>query len=99
MVVFIRDERSHQLNNSVGVSASDIAEAVRTELTPELAHILTLENNPGLTPTQATMLLEIYNIFGLDPTKPLVVTNISRTAGDIAQSIVTDDTQTVLTRV
>jgi hypothetical protein len=52
----------------------------------------------GLTPTQSTMLLELYQIFGLDPTKPLTVTNTSRTAGTIAQTIVSDSNSTVLTR-
>ena len=52
----------------------------------------------GLTPTQSTMLLELYQIFGLDPTKPLTVTNTSRTAGTISQTIVSDSNSTVLTR-
>lgn len=82
-----------------GPTAEQIANQVRTELTPELAHILTLENNPGLTPSQATMLLELYAIMGLDPTKPLVVTNLSREAGDIIQSIDTNDDRTILNRV
>lgn len=78
-------------------SANVIAEAVRVELTPELEHILTIENT-GLTSTQATMLLEMYNLLGLDPTKPLIVTNTSRTAGNISQSISTSSTETVVTR-
>lgn len=74
-----------------------IAEQVRTELTPELAHILTLQNT-ALTPTQATMMLEMYELLGLDPTKPLIVTNNSRSAGDISQTIATTPTQTTVTR-
>lgn len=80
-------------------SAVDIADAVRTELTPELDKIMMLESNPGLTPTQATMLLEMYELLGLDPTKPLVVTASTRSAGDIAQIIQTDSNSTVVTRV
>ena len=80
-------------------SAESIASAVRTELNPELTHILTLENNSGLTGTQATMLLEMYELLGLDPTKPLVVTQADRTAGAINQSIYTDSNQTIVTRL
>jgi len=83
---------------TVSPTATDIAAEVRVELTPELAHILTLENNSGLTPTQATMLLELYNIMGLDPTKPLVVTNTARTAGDVVQTIDTNTTTTIVQR-
>ena len=101
------DANSTQLSNiwsSVQViqaqpapSANAIAEAVRVELTPELEHILTIENT-GLTPTQATMLLEMYNLLGLDPTMPLIVTNTSRTAGNISQTISTSSTETVVSR-
>lgn len=80
-------------------SAADIADAVRTELTPELSHLLTLQNGQGLDSTQATMLLEIYRLYGLDPTKPLIVTQTSRTAGTISQNIATNQSQTVVTRV
>jgi hypothetical protein len=77
-----------------------IADEVRVELTPELTHVMTLENNPGLTPTQATMLLELYAIMGLDPLKPLVVTQTQRTAGSgITQTINTNTTATAVTRV
>lgn len=52
----------------------------------------------GLTPNQATMLLEMYELLGLDPTKPLVVTETSRTVGSINQTILTDTSQTIITR-
>jgi hypothetical protein len=52
----------------------------------------------GLTPAQSTMLLELYNIMGLDPTKPLLVTNTSRVAGDIVQTIDTNTTSTTVQR-
>lgn len=42
----------------------------------------------SLTSTQATMLLEMYRILGLDPTRPLIVTPTSRDAGaEISQTI------------
>lgn len=82
-----------------GPDAATIADQVRTELSPELAHILTLQNNPGLTSPQATMLLELYQIFGLDPTKPLTVTDFVRSAGPINQTITTDTSHTVVQRI
>lgn len=78
--------------------ASTIATAVRTELTPELSKIMAMESNPGLTPTQATMLIEIYALMGLDPTKPLVVTESGRTAGNISQAINSTPSETIVTR-
>lgn len=78
-------------------NANVIADAVRVELAPELAHIMTLSNT-ALTPAQTTMLLEMYTLLGLDPTKPLIVTNTARTAGNIAQTISTSSTETVVTR-
>jgi hypothetical protein len=53
----------------------------------------------GLTGTQATMLLEMYQLLGLDPTKPLIVTLNNRSAGTINQTIVSDVMNTVVTRV
>lgn len=61
-----------------------------------------LQNAGGLTPTQQTMLVEMYNLLGLDPTKPLLVTDTSRVVGDgseISQTITSTPTQTTVTRV
>lgn len=81
-------------------TAVEIAEEVRTELTPELTHILQVPTtSSSLSPTQATMLLEMYTLLGLDPTKPLVVTPNSRTAGTISQGIATDQFSTQVQRV
>lgn len=91
------DSKVQTLSN--GPTAAAIADQVRTELTPELIHLMTLQNNTGLTPTQATMLLEMYDLLGLDPTKPLTVTNTARTAGTINQTISTSPTSTVVTRI
>ncbi len=52
----------------------------------------------GLTAGQATMLLEMYELLGLDPTKPLVVTDTARMAGSITQQITTTPTETVVIR-
>jgi hypothetical protein len=57
------------------------------------------ETASGLTSPQATMLLEMYTLLGLDPAKPLVVTETARVAGTISQSIVTNSTQTSVIRV
>jgi hypothetical protein len=83
--------------NTLETEISNVPSAVRTELTPELTHILLLEN--GLTPAQATLLTEIYTLYGLDPTKPLIVTDTSRTAGPgITQTINSNSSSTTITR-
>lgn len=72
---------------------AQIATAVRQELDVEMTRI-----NTHLTDAKFTMLMELYDLMGLDPTKPLVVTNTSRTAGAISQTIVTNTNQTTMTR-
>lgn len=52
----------------------------------------------GLTTNQATMLLEMYQLLGLDPTKPLLVTDYARSAGDINQTITTSASETIVHR-
>lgn len=53
----------------------------------------------SLTNTQSNMILEIYRLYGLDPTRPLVVTETSRSAGaEIQQSITGNTVQTTVTR-
>ena len=78
-------------------TAAQTADAVRAELAPELAQVAALQN--GLTSNQATMLLEIYQLYGLDPTIPLIVTANSRTAGSIVQTLNTNTESTTVTRV
>ena len=87
-------------NRSLSVSGvSAISTAVRTELDTELDHLLALQNGQGLNTTQATMLLEIYRLYGLDPAKPLVVTQSNRSAGaEIMQSITGNESVTTITR-
>ena len=52
----------------------------------------------GLSENQATMILEMYELLGLDPTKPLIVTDTFRSAGDITQTISTSATETIVSR-
>lgn len=87
-------------NGSSNLSASDIVAAIKSELSTELTHLMTLQNGSGLNSAQATMLLEIYRLYGLDPTKPLIVTDTFRGAGsEIQQTIQSNQSQTVITRV
>lgn len=88
-----------RLDVAVGTrpDASTVASSVRVELAPELAKINTQVD--GLTSNQLTMLLEIYQLYGLDPTKPLVITDTSRTTGTIAQNIQSTPSQTTVTRI
>lgn len=71
---------------------------IRLELEPELKHIMVLQNGMGLDSPQALMLKEIYNLYGLDMTKPLVVTKTSRVAGDINQTIDSNESRTIISR-
>lgn len=52
----------------------------------------------GLDSNQARMLLEMYTLLGLDPANPLMVTNTTRAAGDISQSITSSPSETIVTR-
>ncbi len=56
--------------------------------TAQAQGINTSSSPAGLTTAQEAKLLEIYALMGLDPTKPLVVSPSSRSAGDnISQTI------------
>lgn len=86
------------------LNSNSVSVAVWDEQTSK--HILSgsfgeaVSQTSGLTTNQSTMLLEIYELYGLDPTKPLIVTNTSRDVGvDISQTIVSDANQTTVTRV
>jgi hypothetical protein len=75
---------------------------IRTPVQANLDATITSRAEPGdemtLTPTQSTMLLEIYRLYGLDPTKPLVVSTSARkvpaSGSDIDQTI-TDNSGTI----
>lgn len=79
--------------NGSSIDAGQVASAVRAELTPELTRI-----NANLTDAQATMLLEIYRLLGLDPAAPLVVSDTLMSAGSVALDIVSNASQTSVTR-
>lgn len=88
------------VGSSGGATADDIAKAVRTELSTELSHLMVLQNGMGLSSAQATMLLEIYALYGLDPSKPLIVTDASRSAGaEISQQITSNPSTTTIQRL
>lgn len=53
----------------------------------------------GLTDNQAIMLSEIYSLYGLDPTKPLIVTENTREVGSIYQAIDNVSVSTTVTRL
>ena len=88
-----------------GPSTVQIAQAVRSELSTELsridAPISSIQSGSGgaLTVPQSTMLLEMYELLGLNPHKPLIVTQTSRSAGDIMQSIASSASDTIVSRM
>lgn len=90
------DSNSTRLSN-IQSSISALPDAIRSEIQPELTKIMLMES--GLTETQAVMLSEIYKLYGLDPTKPLIVTHSHRTAGDIVQEINSNASGTTITRL
>jgi len=74
------------------------AKAVRAELSPELIHLVSLQN--GLTAGQSTMLLELYRLMGLDPTRPLYVDRNSRTVlPEIVQTLDDNTNRTIVQRI
>ncbi len=84
-------------NADVTVSSVVTASYVETvgnpvQIAPGQTVTASLDSNTvvtaSLTTAQETMLLEVYRLLGLDPTRPLVVSPTSRTAGsEISQSI------------
>lgn len=83
-------------------SASSLSEAtVQSALTAQgyttsrasnLDYLNTHISSGSLTPSQANMLLELYQLMGLDPSKPLIVSLTERTAGaSIHQTIETNN--------
>ncbi len=106
LVLIANRTADHATGSNVGSapSTAQIASAIRSELSPELARIdvpissLQSNANGGLTAVQSQMLLEMYELLGLDPTKPLVVTSTSRTAGSIHQTINSSSTETLVMR-
>lgn len=69
--------------------------AAASNTTGTMGELLNAAGSGGLASEFQTILRELSILAGLDPTKPLVVTATSRTAGDIEQTI-TDASGTVM---
>lgn len=63
-----------------------------------MGELLNAAGSGGLSSEFQTILRELSVLAGLDPTKPLVVTATSRTAGDIEQTIADTGSVTTVTR-
>ncbi len=75
-----------------------IATAIREEFAQEVVHLISLQN--GLTEAQSIMLIELYRLMGLDPTRPLYVSRQTRTVlPEIRQTIEDNNIRTIVTRV
>lgn len=86
------------VSTAVPVVTGDLS-AVQSQLST-IQSSITDDQTSKLTAAQETMLMEIYSLMGLDPTKPLHVTGNARTAGeDISQVIDVDgEGNTTVTR-
>ena len=101
----------NSIDTELGLVAGDVTniENIVTDINNTVnqinANVTNIENiltstGGGLTVQQATQLRELYEVFGLDPSKPLVVTLDARTAGaNLSQSIATTASQTTVTRI
>lgn len=75
------------------------AVAAANDLPGSMGELLNASGAGGLSPSQATMLLELWRMRGLDPAAPVTVTVTSETAGTIELTITGDGTTTsTLTR-
>lgn len=63
------------------VQAALTAQGYTTSRSAKIDNLDATVSSVALTPTQQTMLLEMYRLLGLDPTKPLVLTDTSRSVG------------------
>lgn len=82
-----------------GIDQATVQAAMTAQgYTPSRAENLDEIGQGSLTDAQATMLLEMYKLMGLDPTKPLVVTASSRRVpanGSEINQTISDDAGTV----
>ena len=62
------------------------------------AGLIQVVSGSGLSAEQATMLNELWRIHGLRAGEPLQVTDVSRTSGDISQTITDDGTTSTVSR-
>jgi hypothetical protein len=87
------------------LTAAGIAAAVWNALQADhiaggtMGEALNTAGSGGLSPAQAAMLRELFELHGLDPAKPLVVSPTARTAGDLAQTVAEAAGTTTVTRV
>lgn len=84
--------------NGTDIVEKDVraAQVIKESMNDEIDHLMSMEN--GLTPTQIIKLNELYDLMGLDPSKPLTVTKTQRTAGGINQTIIDTSNQTTVIR-
>lgn len=87
--------------STTGVDAPTASEVASAVWSNQIA--LDLVNSVGqlstINQSQSDMILEIYRLYGLDPTRPLIVTNVARTAGAEIQQIINAGTaSTTITR-
>ena len=117
--VLVRNSVSVNTQNSAGlivttvggvdqatVQAAMTAQGYTTARAPKLDNVdvaISSLVGAGLTTLQATMLLEMYKLLGLDPTKPLVVTSTTRkvpaNGSDIDQTITTVSDEVTVQRL
>lgn len=64
-----------------------------------MGELLNAAGSGGMASEFQTILRELYRLAGLDPTKPLVVTPTTRTAGDIEQTISEASGTVTVTRI
>lgn len=94
-------EQLQMQSSSLSTQLSMLREQSASLASLQLKMDVVLSNTASgsLSPEQATMLLEMYRLLGLDPTRPLVVNATSRTAGEVEQTIQLVSGDVVLTRV
>ncbi len=90
---------------STVLTAAQIADAVwaalaaANDLPGTMGELLSTAGSGGLSPTQVTMLTELWKMRGLDPATPVTVTTDQETAGTIVLDITGDgETTSTLTR-
>jgi len=85
---------------SQSLADADLGEIITSQsLADTKLDALLSVSGSGLTPEQANWLLKVYEILGLDPTQPLVVTPVARTvSSSISQSITTSGDEVTVTR-
>ena len=109
----VQDQKLSDAYDATGVTTASLTEVITSQSFADIDHntiiisqsladgkLDTLIGAGGsLTPSQSIMLTTLYELMGLDPTKPLVVTPVARTVtGSFSQSINFDGTSATVTR-